>query len=336
MKDKESLVEKIVSGKDWNAFDELVKYPVHSMKFMLALIAGNVISQKALMVNIYDTTRTGIGMYLLSPFTLISNGVTEKLVDFGIMNEGDLSTLDKFEKQALISTLHHTMAPQLYLAGKLSSSLARLGLLGMYWDQGIGFTKLQAMTASSFGDIEKAIGKVDEITKMIGESDLTDEFRRYRQGVELIKNEAQLRTTIAHTFREGKDAGKPMKDIATLLEERLATKGSIPKELTGLIADIRTATSLEGAQGKVIEFVSKGDGSMGTWAKFLEGMKKAWNPLSTKDARIAFFMDDAQRALRSHGEGLGNYIKADWPGARALANVRHGLRTAELMDALEK
>lgn len=122
-------------SKEWNAFDTLWKMASTPCKFILALIARDIIPKQAIATTIYDAGRASLRVYLLSPYTLVSNGPSKFLHDFGILGPSDITGLKEVEKEALIGVMSHTMAVPLYISGKLTSSLTRLMLLGSYWDQ---------------------------------------------------------------------------------------------------------------------------------------------------------------------------------------------------------
>ncbi len=70
----DETLKNIVDNKEWNAFDTLWKTAATPGKFALALVAKGVIPSSAIATTLYDGARGSIGMYLKSPYTLVSNG----------------------------------------------------------------------------------------------------------------------------------------------------------------------------------------------------------------------------------------------------------------------
>ena len=95
------------------------------------------------------------------------------------------------------------MAPQLFLAGKLTSTLSRLLLLGMYWDQGTGFTKAKGSMSVMQGELQKGISSVDEILRMLGTNTRTVGLSEYTTTISQIANQAKEMALVAEVFRDG-------------------------------------------------------------------------------------------------------------------------------------
>ena len=139
------------------------------------------------------------------------------LIDLGTLSDKDIASMDEAKKKLVITAMHHTMTGPLWLAGKLSSTLAKFSLLGMYWDQGTGFTKAKSMMDSARGDMVKSAGRMSEIMTMLG--DQTGEFQRYAQTLQSMADEMMIKTQIAETYTRMQKIGKTGTEIATAIEK---------------------------------------------------------------------------------------------------------------------
>lgn len=127
------------------------------------------------------------------------------------------------------------MTGPLWLAGKLSSSLAKISLLGMYWDQGTGFEKMKAMIYNVKGEFSQAANRMEYIMKMLG--DQSGEFREYSQMLQNMTDEVIVKTEVAQTYSRLSKAGKTSLEIAQALES-IPNTANYP-EFQSIITELR-------------------------------------------------------------------------------------------------
>ncbi len=140
------------------------------------------------------------------------------------------------EKQIAIMAMHHTMTGPLWLAGKLSSSLAKISLLGMYWDQGTGFEKMKAMIQNVKGDFSQAANRMEYIMKMLG--DQSGEFKEYSQMLQNMTDEMIVKTQVAQTYSQLTREGKKASEIIQALES-IPNTAKYP-QFQSIITELRT------------------------------------------------------------------------------------------------
>lgn len=328
-------------NKKWNAFDSLWKVAATPSKFILALIAKDIIPKQAIATTIYDTGRASLRVYLLSPHTLISNGPSQFLHDFGIIWPSDISWLKDAEKQALIGVMSHTMAVPLYLSGKLTSSLSRIALLGSYWDQGTGKAKIFASVDSMMGDFVKAANQVDGpggILDMLGNNETTQSLKDYTKDMRNIAEEMKMRALVTETFRSMQKTGSTPAQIADEIE-----KLSLGKKIVGLdLTKMRTTVDLTEARSTVSEYITRGKSGL-TWLDETKGFfRNSVAPLSAHKDNLALFKNHAEEALWNYGRALDGVLKADAkvPILSELVatwkKLKLGWATSELIDWLER
>lgn len=128
------------------------------------------------------------------------------------------------------------MTGPLWLAGKLSSSLAKISLLGMYWDQGTGIEKTKAIVNNISGDFTKAANRMEYIMKMLG--DQSGEFKEYSKMLQDMTDEVIVKTEVAQTYSRLSKAGKSSIDIVQALES-IPNTAKYP-EFQSIITELRT------------------------------------------------------------------------------------------------
>ena len=322
--------------REWNIFDTFVKYPVLITRFIAVLIAKKIIPGNMLMTQAYDSARAGLRVYLMSPYTMITNGPSAFLTEAAILHKEDIAKLKDVEKPAIIAALHSTMAPQLYLAGKITSSLAKVSLLGMYWDQGTGFTKAKGVMQNVLGDLSKWAWEMDELVTMLGDKPLTEEFRAYRAATEKIVADAQIRATVAEAFLEAKKAKQTPTQLAASIEKSVGSTFPKDTHYSDLIRDLWSAKNEQVTLSLVSRYLRNvGWEALTAMDRIVWWARNAVNPLSTSQKNIQYFEQQAQGMLRNYGESLAKVVQSDIPWWNMIQRLKLGLTEAQFIDAIE-
>lgn len=318
--------------KEWKLAGSALQVTTMPFKFLADLIIAGVIPKSAIAAEVVDASVTGIRLYIRSPYTLITKWPTKTLIDLGTLWDKDFTQLSDPEKQIAIMAMHHTMTGPLWLAGKLSSSLAKISLLGMYWDQGTGIEKTKAIINNISGDFTKAANRMEYIMKMLG--DQSGEFKEYSKMLQEMTDEVIVKTEVAQTYSRLSKAGKSSIEIVQALES-IPNTAKYPafqqivselrtgwwdasRALTPMVQFIETVVT----QWKSLGFISTIKATIGSSVSLGEmDLIKAW----------------VTEQMKLHMRSLSHMVKSsDFLPSRFFASLKLGLSQSELIDAFEK
>lgn len=318
--------------KEWKLAGSALQVTTMPFRFLADLISAGVIPKSAIAAEVVDASVTGIRLYIRSPYTLITKWPTNMLIDLGTLWDKDFTELSEPEKQIAIMAMHHTMTGPLWLAGKLSSSLAKISLLGMYWDQGTGFEKMKAMIYNVKGEFSQAANRMEYIMKMLG--DQSGEFREYSQMLQNMTDEVIVKTEVAQTYSRLSKAGKTSLEIAQALES-IPNTANYP-EFQSIITELR-------AGGRNTKW------ALTPMVRFIENVATQWKSLAFLDKIKATLGSSvslgdmdliktwATEQMKLHMKSLSHMVQSsDFSLSRVFSSMKLGLSQTELIDAFEK
>jgi hypothetical protein len=323
------------SGSNWHFADSAIQVTTMPFALLSELIWEGVIPKSAIAAEVVDSSVAGLRLYIRSPYSLITKWPSQTLIDLGTMGDRDFVGMSEAQKQLTITAMHHTMTGPLWLAGKMSSSIAKVFFLWSH--QGIGIEKIKALGQNMTWDFSKAADRMTYIMGMLGDQSGKADLQAYKDLLQKMTDETIFKTQVAESYARLSKSGKTPWEIAQALEaipgfEKLKWE----EKFQSMLTEIRTV-------GK--------DPKAALWSvtQFLKNRITPWVSLTWMDDfkrcfKSNFNLGDltlvqarALEQMESHTNALAKMVQSyDTPVVNFVNKLRLWISQGALMDAFEK
>lgn len=336
------IAKKAESDPNWNIGDNIFRWLDTQRKFIYELIERWVIPVSAIGAQIVDAAKWSVRLYLNSPWILIDKWSTGFLTELAHINwfDGGMSEADK---RTTLAILHHNMTLPLYITGLATSAIARIGLVGAYWDQWTWLTQAKVGYDAITGDFTKATKQMDDLMKMLGADEknlqMSQGVKEHISETRMLIEESQMRARVTQEYLVLKKSGAKNIDIAAKLESVLGEfKNVHPTSLSignSLLQDLRTNVNALAGEAQIKNFIAKSPEvtSMNWWNK--AGNELKWATYATREMEnLSYLRYKSWKELEGSAKVLGSIVEHGAP--RAWNNLRFAWQTINLLEAAEK